>query len=97
MSEEIKETRAVRVAKRRAELLKSFNDLFVQFLEVENRKQISAGDKLLNAVRKIDAHVQSLIIQKPQESSFYISIALEFQRNIMKRMDEIAKDKLWRS
>ena len=96
------ETRAQRSARRRKELIEDYNAKWRDFLirELENYPNkdelLSAVPKenmIQNAVRKLDAYIQALCKQKPQESSFYISVALEWQRGMLGRIDEFQKQK----
>jgi len=83
------ETRAVRVAKRRAEVLKDFNDKFADFCIEEAKTKNTPHEQLRSAVYKLDLYIQSLIKAKPQEQSFYVSVALEFQRQKVKLLQDI--------
>jgi hypothetical protein len=86
------ETKAEKVAKRRAELLKSYEDKFEALcVEEDKNTSLPATEKLQNAVRVLDFYIQNLMKEKPQETSFYTSVALEFQRNMIKKLDFIRK------
>jgi hypothetical protein len=91
------ETRAERSVRRRQALLEDYNEKYRGFLlfELENYpnqeeklKDVPKQNMLRNAVRKLDMYIQGLCKQKPQESSFYISVALEWQRRELQRVEE---------
>ncbi len=84
------ETRAVRSARRRAETLEDFNTRFKLYLEDEVRITSTPWhQKLRNATAKLEAHIQGLIKARPQETTFYASVALEFQRQVIARLEAV--------
>lgn len=88
------ETRAERSAKRRAETLITFNNKFITLLEDEDKKHptLPPSEKMHNAVMVMEAYIFNLIHAKPQETTFYTSIALEFQRDLIGKLKENRKD-----
>lgn len=87
------ETRAVRVAKRRAEALKDYNNKFADFCIEEAKTKNTPHEQLRSAIYKTEMYIQSLIKAKPQEQSFYVSVALEFKRQLLKKMEEVQQSK----
>ena len=86
------ETRAVRVARRRKELLEQFHTAFAKFCDEELKNEnITPSERLTNAIRKMDLYVYGLTKEKPQETSFYTSVALEWQRLKIAQMEEIQR------
>jgi hypothetical protein len=99
MDKEIKsetkvETRAERSARRRAETLEEYHKKFAEFCDEEMKdKTLTPNDWLKNSIRKMDNYIGSLIKAKPQEQSFYISVALEWQRQKVAQMDAIVRSR----
>lgn len=88
-------TKAQRVAKRRLEVLWQFDLEFAKYCEDESERVIKEGiswhDMLHNALVKMERYINSLIEKKPQDKSFYVSVAFEWQERKQKQMDEIKR------
>lgn len=82
------ETRAERSARRRAELLNQLDEKFREFcLQVD--KALSATDRFRWAIKQLDLYIQGLVKAKPQEKSFILSVAMEWQRVKIAQMEDI--------
>jgi hypothetical protein len=86
----IVETRAERSERRRAETLADYNNHFADFcIEETKNTNRTPHEQLRGAVYKTDLYIQKLIKAKPQETSFYVSVALEFKRRLIAKLDEL--------
>jgi len=92
-------TRVERVAARRRELLKDLNKQFMVFCEQEGEGV--AGPRYPYDVKpgqivsfrrhegKVIEYIYDLVSKKPQEKSFYISVFMEWQRQIIEQLKEV--------
>ena len=88
----MEETRAERSARRRKEVLTDLHNKFREYCDEELKNlNITPSDRLRNAIRKQDEYINRLVIAKPQEKSFYLSVAFEWQRIKLAQMEEIQR------
>ncbi len=80
-------TRVERVAARRRELLEDLNKQFTVFCEQEGEGV--AGPPRHLVIKKVNEYTYDLVSKKPQEKSFYISVFMEWQRQIIEQLKEV--------
>jgi len=87
----MEETRVQKSERRRKETLQQFHETWEKFCDTELKTGKDYGETLVNAIHKMDLYVQGLVKQKPQEKTFYTSVALEWQRIKLAQIEEIKR------